>query len=182
MVAPAKFAHVVYNTRRFDEMIAWYLEVFEGWVQHRDDRLCFVTYDDEHHRFAFVDLGSEESDPARQPRTGVGVNHVAYTWRSIDEFIDLYERLRSVGIVPEWAVRHGPTLSMYYADPDGNRMEFQIDLLPVAEANEFMMGSAFAANPIGEDFDPDALLSAHRAGEPIDDLIIRSDQKPLTSS
>ena len=29
MPKPAKFAHVVYQTRRFDTMIAWYQAVFE---------------------------------------------------------------------------------------------------------------------------------------------------------
>ena len=57
MVAPSKFAHVVFNTHRYDEMIDWYAGVFEARVQHRDDRLAFLTYDDEHHRFAFVNLG-----------------------------------------------------------------------------------------------------------------------------
>jgi hypothetical protein len=32
MAKPVKFAHVVYSTRRFDEMIAWYQNVFEAKV------------------------------------------------------------------------------------------------------------------------------------------------------
>jgi hypothetical protein len=32
-IAPAKFVHVVYRTRRFDEMIEWYKTVFGAWVQ-----------------------------------------------------------------------------------------------------------------------------------------------------
>ena len=58
MAAPSKFAHVVYNTHRYREMIDWYLMVFEARVQHGDDRLTFLTYDDEHHRFAFADRKS----------------------------------------------------------------------------------------------------------------------------
>jgi hypothetical protein len=46
------------------------------------------------------------------------------------------------------------TLSLYYRDPDGNGLEFQIDLMRADDANEFMSGPAFAANPIGEPFDP----------------------------
>ena len=30
MVRPVKFAHVVYMTRRFDEMLSWYRNVFEA--------------------------------------------------------------------------------------------------------------------------------------------------------
>jgi catechol-2,3-dioxygenase len=48
MVAPSKFAHVVLNTHRYEEMIDWYTRVFEARVQHRDNRLAFLTYDDEH--------------------------------------------------------------------------------------------------------------------------------------
>jgi catechol 2,3-dioxygenase-like lactoylglutathione lyase family enzyme len=32
MVAPSKFAHVVFNTHRYDEMIDWYARVFEARV------------------------------------------------------------------------------------------------------------------------------------------------------
>lgn len=56
MVRPTKFAHVVYLTRRFEQMIAWYQNVFEAEVVHQDPALAFLTYDDEHHRFAFAIL------------------------------------------------------------------------------------------------------------------------------
>ena len=38
---------------------------------------------------------------------------------------------------------------MYYGDPDGNLMEFQIDVLEPQAANDFMASPAFEANPIG---------------------------------
>ena len=53
MVKPVKFAHVVYMTRRFEQMIAWYRDVFEAEVVYENPALAFLTYDDEHHRFAF---------------------------------------------------------------------------------------------------------------------------------
>jgi catechol-2,3-dioxygenase len=180
--APSKFAHVVYNTHRYDEMIDWYLRVFEARVQHRDDRLAFLTYDDEHHRFAFLNLGPvPEGDEPPPPKLGrgPGVNHVAYTWPGLDEFVDTYVRLKGMGVVPVRPVRHGMTLSMYYADPDGNLMEFQIDLLDADAANAFMEGPAFEANPIGEPFDPDELVARYQAGERLDDVVFRSDQEPV---
>ncbi len=180
MTAPTKFAHVVYNTYRFDEMIDWYLNVFEARVQHRDERLAFLTYDDEHHRFAFANLGPlpEEAPKPRLGR-GAGVNHVAYTWPDLAELVALYKRLKENGIVPVRPVRHGITLSMYYADPDGNLMEFQIDVLDPDAANEFMAGPAFDANPIGEPFDPDELVARFDAGQPLDEVIFRTDQTPV---
>ena len=92
--------------------------------------------------------------------------------------MDTYERLRDVGVMPVVRLRHGMTLSLYYQDPDGNRSEFQIDLLNPDDANSFMASAAFDANPIGEDFDPDQLLAAFRAGDDLTELVWRSDQEP----
>ena len=55
---PTKLAHVVYMTRRFEEMIGWYQKVFEAEVQYQNPAIAFLTYDDEHHRFAIAKHGS----------------------------------------------------------------------------------------------------------------------------
>jgi hypothetical protein len=49
-------------------------------------------------------------------------------------------------------------------------------LLKPDETNAFMGSEEFAANPIREPFDPDELLRRYEAGEPIEDLVFRSDQ------
>lgn len=51
-----KFVHVVYRTRRFDDMLDWYRTVFGARVQYQDPALAFLTYDDKHHRFAFINM------------------------------------------------------------------------------------------------------------------------------
>lgn len=180
MTAPSKFAHVVYNTHRYDEMIEWYTKVFEARTVHRGERLTFLTYDDEHHRFAFINLGPMPDD-APEPRMGrgVGVHHVAYTWNGLGELVALYKRLKAVGVVPNRPIRHGMTLSMYYDDPDGNLMEFQIDLVEPDDATEFMSSAAFEANPIGELFDPDALVAAYESDGDLNEFVFRSDQEPV---
>jgi catechol 2,3-dioxygenase-like lactoylglutathione lyase family enzyme len=58
MAKPSKFAHVVYSTRRFEEMIEWYQRVFEAEVVYQNPVFAFLTYDDEHHRFAFANLSA----------------------------------------------------------------------------------------------------------------------------
>jgi len=173
MAKPTKFAHVVYSTRRFDEMIEWYQKVFEASVVHQDPALAFLTYDDEHHRFAFANLSVLKPESVETGKRGdVGVNHVAYTYAGIGDLLDNYERLKQLGITPYWPVHHGVTLSLYYKDPDGNRMEFQVDCCAtVEEANAYMLSDAFAANPVGVEIDPDALLAQYRSGVPIERLI-----------
>ena len=164
MVKPVKFAHVVYMTRRFDEMIAWYRDVFEAEVVHEDPALAFLTYDDEHHRFAFANLDLLKPGGSSDNRGEVGVNHVAYTYASVGDLLDTYARLKRTGIRPYWPVHHGTTLSLYYADPDGNRMEFQVDVGSVEDARALMRTPAFAENPIGVVYDPDSLLARFEAG------------------
>lgn len=164
MAKPVKFAHVVYQTRRYDEMIAWYEDVFEARVVHQDPALAFLTYDDEHHRFAFANLDVLKPDGG-DGRGEVGVNHVAYTYANAGDLLDTYRRLKGRGITPYWPIHHGITLSLYYRDPDGNRMEFQVDSCTAAEAEAFMRTEAFAGNPIGVTFDPDDLLARYETGE-----------------
>ncbi len=172
MAKPSKFAHVVYSTRRFDEMIDWYQRVFEASVVYQNPAFAFLTYDDEHHRFAFANLSAliPDSVPAIA-RDKAGVNHVAYTYANVGDLFDTYERLKQIGVTPYWSIHHGITLSLYYQDPDGNRMEFQVDTCSVEEANAYMRTEAFAANPAGVEIDPEALLAQYRSGVPEQKLL-----------
>jgi catechol-2,3-dioxygenase len=169
-----EFAHVVYMTRRYDEMLEWYRNVFEAEIVHRDPALAFLTYDDEHHRFAFANLDLLKPDGASPDDRGqIGVNHVAYTYANVADLLDTYDRLKQAGITPYWPVHHGTTLSLYYTDPDGNRMEFHVDCGTVEEATALMSTEAFAANPVGVTFDPDLLLARLRDGEDDETLLIQ---------
>ena len=177
MAKPSKFAHIVYRTRRFEEMIAWYEKVFEAKVQYRNPVLAFLTYDEEHHRFAFANLSVLDPEGAATAgRSDAGVDHVAYTYASLADLVDTYTRLKRQGIVPYWPIRHGPTLSFYYKDPDGNRIEFQVDCFATAEeANAYMLSDEFASNPIGVRFDPEELVEQFRKGVPEAKLLARPD-------
>ena len=180
MVSPNKFAHVVYKTHKYEEMIQWYVDVFGAKIQNKTDRLAFLTYDDEHHRFAFINIGPAGEDvpeATTMDRPGPGVHHVAYTWETLDGLFGQYKDLKARGVMPQFCVRHGPTLSMYYADPEGNGMEFQVDLLEADEANAFMQTEAFTKNNIGEPFDPEELIQKFEAGEPLAKHVLRSDQE-----
>lgn len=178
MAKPVKFAHVVYQTRRYAEMIAWYREVFEAEVRHQNPALAFLSYDDEHHRMAFANLELMKPGGGADDRGEIGVNHVAYTYANVADLLNTYERLKAAGILPYWPVHHGITLSLYYQDPDGNRMEFQVDACSPDEANAFMDSPAFAANPVGVTWDPEALLARFKAGAGEGELLSMPDGGP----
>ncbi|HEX7055215.1 MAG TPA: VOC family protein [Burkholderiales bacterium] len=181
-IRPLKFVHVVYRTRRFDEMIRWYQVVFDAKVQYRNPALAFLTYDDEHHRFAFANLDVLKPGGGEGERRGlIGVDHVAYTYGSLRELLENYAQLKAQGIEPYWCVHHGMTVSMYYADPDGNQMEFQVDCFASNdEANAFMAGPHFAANPIGVEYDPDEWLAGLRSGAPASQFLVRRRHEPVS--
>ena len=181
-IRPQKFVHVVYRTRRFEAMLRWYATVFDAHVQHQNPVLAFLTYDDEHHRFAFINLAVLQPEGTETDRTGIiGVDHVAYTYASLDDLFENYAQLKELGIRPYWCVHHGITVSMYYSDPDGNQMEFQVDSYTSnEEANAYMAGPHFAANPIGVEFDPDGWLARLRDGTPPSELLLRRTDEPIS--
>jgi catechol-2,3-dioxygenase len=170
IVKPQKLAHVVRRTGRFDELVQWYCVVLGAEVVHSDGMLAFLTYDDEHHRIAIANLpGLDE-----QPAMAAGTDHIAFTYGDLGDLLQTYRRLKAVGIEPFWSVNHGPTISFYYKDPDGSRVELQVDTMPSGEAiDAWMRSGEFAANPIGVVFDPDDLLRRYEAGEPLDALVVR---------
>jgi hypothetical protein len=105
---------------------------------------------------------------------------VAYTYDSLKDLAQNYVHLKSLGITPYWCLHHGITISMYYGDPDGNRMEFQVDVYDTnEEANAFMTGPGFAENPIGVEFDPDVLSQRVLSGEPESNFLIRTVHQPV---
>ena len=59
----------------------------------------------------------------------------------------------------------------YYEDPDGNRVEFQVENFDsTEELNAFMRSPTFAENPIGVEFDPDRLLERYCNGDSLHEL------------
>ena len=177
---PTKLAHLVFQTNRLPAMKDWYCTVLDGRVIYQNAQLSFVTYDDEHHRVAFIDFGPlatrdlSSGDLRYRSTDQPGLHHVAFTFGSMGELLDNYERLAARGIRPFRSINHGPTTSMYYVDPDGNRVELQIDNFATAEEGQaWMLTPAFDRNPIGVEFEPDDLVRRFRAGVPVAELVIR---------
>jgi catechol 2,3-dioxygenase-like lactoylglutathione lyase family enzyme len=169
-IVPGKLAHFVLKTARFDAMIDWYRTVLQARVALRTDMLCFLTYDEEHHRVAFINV---PESAAAEPHAA-GVHHVAFTYRGLGDLLATYRRLAAAGIRPYWCINHGPTTSMYYRDPDGLSIELQVDnFASDSELNDYFSGPDFAANPIGVIYDPDDLVRRYEAGEAMDALLRR---------
>lgn len=161
IIRPVKLAHVVIKTARYRELIDWYMTVLGAWIQHSDQMATFITYDDEHHRVAFLNMPNLEP----HARAGAGVDHFAFTYATLGDLLATYERLAEAGIDPVWTINHGATTSFYYRDPDANVAELQIDnFATLEETKKFLTDGRFDINPVGIDFDPKEMLARHKAG------------------
>ena len=159
---PLRLAHIVLRTAQFKDMVSFYKSFLGADASYENEYLCFLRYDDEHHRIAIGDVpGTKPKDPSTS-----GLEHIAFTYDTLDDLVIAYQQRKALGMEPVWCVNHGPTTSMYYRDPDGNHIEIQVDNFDTAEAaSEFMEGPLYRENPIGTDFSPEELIRRLKVGE-----------------
>ena len=164
---PLQLSHVVLQTGRLAEMREFYLNVLQARVAVDLPNAAFLSIDEEHHRFGIVDFGC---DPDRAPSAPC-MAHSAFKNASLDDLLTNFDRLRSGGLEPSMCVNHGPTISLYYDDPDGNQIELFVDVFDSAqEADDFMHTETFTTNPLGIPFDPAEMLDRRRAGASVSEL------------
>jgi len=160
-------------TNRLSAMRDWYCTLLGAHVVYENDMICFITFDDEHHRMAFVT--APPGVLAERPPNSTGLAHTAYTFADLASLMERYAELKTAGIEPRVPMQHGLTTSLYYRDPDGQFVEFQIDNFASAEqATAYMHGAEFAANPIGVIYDPQAMYEAFNSGTPEQTLVSRA--------
>ena len=170
MTHPVKLSHVVMQTNQLSEMCDWYCTVLSAKPAFENERMAFLAYDEEHHRIGLLSL----DDYAVPNRATVGLQHISFTYDSLLTLFENYDRLKAMSILPFWTVNHGPTISMYYADPDGNKLELQVDVFGTSEeANAFMAGEIYRNDPLGVDFVPEEMFAQLRAGTPFEVLTRR---------
>lgn len=173
MIQPTKLAHIVLNTYRSQEMTVWYCAVIGAEIAYSNPPITFLRYDDEHHRIGFAQMPGElhEKDTASP-----GLQHIAFTFGSAREVLTKYEELKAVDILPRVTCNHGPTISFYYRDPDGNIVEMMVDrFATMDDAIDFMNGEIFARNPVGFTIDPEEMLVQMRAGASEEELLAYKD-------
>src|SRR5271163_4702735 len=177
MPKPIRFAHAVLKTYDVPGMTKWYCELLEAHVVfQKGSALSFITYDDEHHRMGFAGLVGE---PLRGDPRAPGLAHLAFTYAKTFDLLKQYEALRDRGVRPVYTVNHGPTMSFYFQDPDGNSVELQVDRFATVEAAQKFIDDNFDVNPIGIECNPDELLDKMHAGASEEELLFYDHSKPI---
>ncbi|HLL76985.1 MAG TPA: VOC family protein [Pyrinomonadaceae bacterium] len=168
--SPAYISHYGIRARQYGKMVRWYKKVFRARVQHENEFLAFMTFDEEHHRLVIF----EDPETVDRPATAAGIDHIGYGVAGFGDFVETYERLKAAGIRPFAQLNHRFTTSLYYRDPDGNEVEFSVDNFPTKEeCGAFVRGEGMAEigrPPFGYDFDPDELARLYHEGAPAETL------------
>ncbi|WP_280418415.1 VOC family protein [Nocardia carnea] len=171
-ISPARLAHVVLRTTRYEEMLTWYKTVLAARTTFEaPGALCFLTYDEEHHRVAVANVPTLVERPAMS----AGLEHVAFTYATLGHLVATYERLKALGIEPYWTINHGPTISFYYRDPDSNQIELQVDNFATIDETNAFLAVEFPKNPIGVEIDADDFVRRFHDGVPEFELRKRPD-------
>jgi catechol 2,3-dioxygenase len=127
MIHARKLGHIVLNVRDAQQSKAFYTSVLGLMVAHEDRErgAVFLSVGTQHHDLALFQLATGEPPSATQP----GLHHMAWQLGSFEELQAAHRELRAMGVAVESTIEHNVTRSVYFHDPDGNRVELYCDMV-----------------------------------------------------
>jgi catechol 2,3-dioxygenase len=138
-----KFGHVVLGVRDPARSVKFYTEVLGmELVKVLDEmQMAFFSFGERDHDIAVIKV------PDEQPVGSSGFAHTALEIEGGQEQLrELYERLKRSGARVEFTADHVLTKSVYFFDPDGNRLEIFSQELPSASAKQYLHEAQAAAD------------------------------------
>ena len=93
---------------------------FEVVTRLKRPRGVFFTLGEQHHDLAVLEV-PPEADPVKNKQ--VGLHHVALQVENFDELKEGYRTLKAHDVEITATIDHGITKSIYFLDPEGNRVE-----------------------------------------------------------
>ena len=127
MIQARKLGHIVLKVRDAAKARDFYTRTLGLKVAHEDlERgAVFLSFGEAHHDLALFQLATGEAADATQP----GLHHMAWQLGSVEELQAAYRELKALGVPIESTVEHNVTRSVYFPDPDGNRVELYCDMV-----------------------------------------------------
>ncbi|TDZ32393.1 Biphenyl-2,3-diol 1,2-dioxygenase 2 [Colletotrichum spinosum] len=142
--SPIEIAHIGLRTTSPERMIDFYQRLVGAKVVLANDSISVLAWDQEHHRLALL------HDKTAVPK---------------QENAAIYRAGREAGIMPKFCLNHGVSTSLYYSDPDGNKIEMLIEAYDNADEVQKHMKNLDPANVKAVRLDPEELLRRVDAGE-----------------
>jgi catechol-2,3-dioxygenase len=127
MIQARKLGHVVLKVRDARKSRDFYTRTLGLKVAHEnlERGAVFLSFGEQHHDLALFQLATGEPPAEGQP----GLHHVAWQLPSFAELQAAHRELRALGIPVESTIEHNVTRSVYFPDPDGNRVELYCDMV-----------------------------------------------------
>jgi catechol-2,3-dioxygenase len=127
MIQARKLGHVVLKVRDVEKSREFYTKALGLKVAYdqKEWGAVFLSAGEQHHDLALFQLATGETPAATQP----GLHHMAWQLGSFAELQAAHRELTDQGIRVEATIAHNVTRSIYFADPDGNRVELYCDMV-----------------------------------------------------
>jgi catechol 2,3-dioxygenase len=127
MIQARKLGHVVLKVRDVEKSKEFYTRALGLKVasEQKEWGAVFLSVGEQHHDLALFQLATGETPDAKQP----GLHHMAWQLGSFAELQAAHRELGELGIKVEATIAHNVTRSVYFDDPDGNRVELYCDMV-----------------------------------------------------
>lgn len=121
MAKPMRVGHLVLNVRDLAASTRFYTEILGFEISRQTPTGTFLTCGKIHHDLALFQA-PEDALPVTKGQ--LGLNHFAVQVDDLDALKEVYHNLQGHEVVLDHNTDHGMTSSVYFMDPDGNRVEF----------------------------------------------------------
>lgn len=122
-----RLGHIVLKVRDAQKSKEFYTRALGLKVAYEDAAhgAVFLSYGVQHHDLALFQLATGETPAASQP----GLHHTAWQVGSFADLQAAHRELGALGIEVESTIEHNVSRSIYFHDPDGNRVEIYCDMV-----------------------------------------------------
>jgi catechol 2,3-dioxygenase len=142
-----RLQHAVLNVRDVEASMRFYTENLgmEVVSYNPERKMAFLSFGTEHHDIALFQF---PTDAAMLEPNHLGLNHLALEIEGGEaQLKELYERFKTHNVRIDRTTDHVMSRSVYFFDPDGNRLEIFCDMMP-GEAKQWLHQNGGVAKPL----------------------------------
>ena len=121
MAKPKRVGHLVLNVKDLAASTKFYTEIMGFQISRSRETGTFLTCGKIHHDIALFQA-PEGALPVTEGQ--LGLNHYAVQVEDMSDLKQAYQEFKEKGVKLDHNTDHGMTSSIYFFDPDGNRIEY----------------------------------------------------------
>lgn len=143
-----KVAHIVLNCRDVEASVKFYTEILGMEIVNFDTNrpAAFLSFGTQHHDVALFPF--QEAADYLEP-SHLGLNHIALQIDGgEDQLQEFYGRLKEHNVSIDRTSDHVLSRSVYFFDPDGNRIEVYCEMMEQAEGRQWLQENGGVAKPL----------------------------------